>query len=321
MTADPAPQGISLRVSVTDRCQLRCRYCMPPEGVPLGGKDDILTYEEIVEVVGCLRQEFGLAKVRITGGEPLVRAGIEQLVAALAGLRIPDLALTTNGLRLAELAPALKRAGLHRVNVSLDSLSPSTYRRMARSGEPRDVRAGIDAALQAGLAPMKLNAVVMRGFNDTEVVDLLEFAIARNCELRFIELMPIGPGAGLFHDHFVSSADVRRRLSSCFELHHIGMEAGSSAQRYRAVGISGRQGMVGFISSCSLPFCGECSRVRLTADGRLIGCLARDGGVSVRDALRGGDKAAIGRVARQVVRGKTPDRIFEQSMAMAAIGG
>ena len=321
MIAIPTSRGLSLRVSVTDRCQLRCRYCMPPEGVPLRGRDEILSYEEIVALVACFRDEFGLTKVRITGGEPLVRTGIERLVGMLADLDIPDLALTTNGLRLAEMAPALKRAGLHRVNVSLDSLSPDAFRRLTGGGELHTVLHGIAAAQDAGLIPLKLNTVVIRGFNEEETVDLVEFAIQRNCEVRFTELMPIGPGAKLFSEGFISSMDVRQKLSSHFTLHPLGAEIGTSARRYGVVNAEGKRGTVGFISSCSAPFCGECARLRLTADGRLIGCLARNGGIGVREMLRAGDRQSITDVVRRVLEGKTADRVFEQGMAMASIGG
>ena len=321
MIAAAAPRGLSLRVSVTDRCQLRCRYCMPPEGVPLCGRDEILSYEDIGALVACLQAEFGLTKVRITGGEPLVRPGIERLVGMLADLGIPDLALTTNGLRLAELAPVLKRAGLRRVNVSLDSLSPDTFHRLTGGGELQAVLEGIAAALAAGLLPLKLNTVVIRGINENEVQDLVEFGLQRNCEVRFIELMPIGPGALLFPDGFVSSEAVRQRLLSHFAFNPIGLEAGTSARRHGVVNAEGRRGAVGFISSCSAPFCGECSRLRVTADGRLIGCLARNGGIPVRAMLRAGDTASICHAVRHVLEGKTADRVFDQEMAMASIGG
>ena len=321
MIASPTSRGLSLRVSVTDRCQLRCRYCMPPEGVPLCGRDGILSYEEIITLVACLHDVFGLAKVRITGGEPLVRLGVERLIGLLADLGIADLALTTNGLRLAEMAPALKRAGLHRVNVSLDSLSPGTFRQLTEGGHLQTVLEGIDAALDAGLTPLKLNTVVIRGVNEAEVGRLLGFAIEKRCELRFIELMPIGPGAGMFADGFVSSAVVRERLSSEFALQPLAAATGASARRYGAVDAWGRRGTVGFISSCSAPFCGECSRLRVTADGRLIGCLARNDGIPVRELLRAGNMPAIVQAARRVLEGKTADRAFEQELAMASIGG
>ena len=321
MSDIPTLRGLSLRVSVTDRCQLRCQYCMPTEGVSLCGKDEILSYEEITALVACLQAEFGLTKVRITGGEPLVRPEIDQLVGLLAALGIPDLALTTNGLRLAEMAPLLKRAGLHRVNVSLDSLSPETFRRLTGGEDLQGVLDGIDAARAVGLLPLKLNTVVIRGINVTEVPALVEFGIQKQCEIRFIELMPIGPGAQLFSGGFVSSEAVRQGLSSHFGLSPLETDAGTSARRYRVVNAKGQRGVVGFISSCSAPFCSECSRLRVTADGRLIGCLARDGGVPVRAMLRAGDQPSIAAVVRRVLEGKTADRAFEQKRAMSSIGG
>jgi cyclic pyranopterin phosphate synthase len=294
---------------------------MPSEGVPLCGRDEILSYEEIVALVACLQAEIGLTKVRITGGEPLVRAGVERLVGLLADLGIADLALTTNGLRLAEQASVLKRAGLRRVNISLDSLSPETFRRLTGGGELQPVLDGIDAALDAGLVPLKLNTVVIRGINENEVQDLVEFGLQKNCEVRFIELMPIGPGARLFPDGFVSSEDVRQRLLPDFAFNPVFSAAGTSARCYVVTDAQGRRGTVGFISSCSAPFCGDCSRLRVTSDGRLIGCLARNGGVPIRAMLRTGDTASICHAVRHVLEGKTSDRDFEQGMAMASIGG
>lgn len=321
MIATPLPQGLALRLSVTDRCQLRCRYCMPEEGVPLGSRAEILSYEEIARLTAWLRDEFGLARVRITGGEPLIRQGIEQLVAMLAGLGVEDLALTTNGLRLPEMARALRQAGLKRVNVSLDTLSPATFRSLAGTGDLQSVLDGIDAAQDAGLLPVKLNTVVIRGVNDREVSRILAFALERNCEARFIELMPIGPGASLFAGGFVSSDAVLEILSRDFALVPAVTPAGTSARRYHVTDAQGRRGAAGFISSCSAPFCDGCTRLRATADGRLIGCLARDGGISIREWLRSGNRQGVVDAARHVLMGKTADRVFEQGLAMASIGG
>lgn len=321
MTAAPTPPGLILRISVTDRCQLRCRYCMPPEGITPCGRDEILSYEEIAALVGCLQADFGVATVRITGGEPLARAGLERLIGMLADLSVPDLALTTNGLRLAELAPALKAAGLNRVNVSLDSLSPETFRRMTRGGDLQATLAGIAAAKQNGLFPLKLNTVAIREINDTELCDIVAFAIREGCEARFIELMPIGPGAELFREGFLPSEEVREILSVHFTLEPLGASRGSSARRYTVVDRDGNRGTVGLIASCSDPFCGECARLRVTADGRLIGCLARNGGISVRDRLRAGSLASVPEAVRCVLTAKRADRTFAQPKTMASIGG
>jgi cyclic pyranopterin phosphate synthase len=294
---------------------------MPAEGVPLCGRDEILSYEEIAALVACLRDEFGLSKVRVTGGEPLVRPNVERLIGMLSDLGVTDIALTTNGVRLAEMAAALKGAGLHRVNVSLDSLSPDTFRRLTRGGDLRATLSGIAAAVTHGLRPLKLNTVVIRGVNDAELPDLVAFAFREHCEIRFIELMPIGPGAGLYPDGFMSSTAVREALSGYFALEPALPEYGSSARRYGVTDASGRRGTVGFISSCSEPFCAECARLRVTADGRLIGCLARNGGISVREMLRAGDTEAVCDAARAVLGAKRVDRLFAQGMAMASIGG
>lgn len=321
MIATPSPQGLALRVSVTDRCQLRCRYCMPPEGVAPCNRAEILTYEEIASLAACLQNEFGLSKVHITGGEPLLRPGIESLIGMLAALDIPDIALTTNGLRLAELAPALKGAGLDRVNVSLDSLSPDTYRHLTRGGDLTAVLAGIASARVEGLRPLKLNTVTIRGVNDKELHALVAFAIQAECDIRFIELMPIGHGAVLFQDGFMPSEEVRAALASQFALVPVAPVYGSSSRTYRVTDAAGRCGTVGFISSCSNPFCGECRRLRITADGRLVGCLARSEGESIRARLHAGDTHSICDAVREALTGKRRDRFFSQHMAMASIGG
>ncbi len=312
---------LQLRVSVTDRCQLRCRYCMPSGGVPLGDGQGILSYEDITALVTCLDEAFGVDKVRLTGGEPLARPGLERLVGMLADHGIPDLALTTNGLQLTTMASRLKQAGLRRVNVSLDSLSADTFRHLTGGGDLTAVLNGIDAALAAGLRPLRLNTVVIRGVNDYEIADLTAFGLRTGCEVRFIELMPIGPGAALFENGFIDSDTVHRRLTTHFRLTPLTWDPAASARRHGVTDATGQQGIVGFISSCSAPFCAGCTRLRVTADGRLIGCLARDSGVSVRDRLQAGDTAAITRAACGVLAGKTAERVFEQEMAMAAIGG
>lgn len=321
MIADSAPPGLALRISVTDRCQLRCRYCMPPGGRPLGERKDVLAYEEIASLARFLRDEFGLAKIRLTGGEPLVRPDLERLVAMLAELGVPDLAMTTNGLRLADKAAALKRAGLKRVNVSLDTLSPVAFRQLTGSGDVQRVLDGIAAARAAGLSPIKLNSVVIRGFNDTQLKTLLTFAMQAGCEQRFIELMPIGPGASLHRQGAVSTADMRQRLAEHFTLTPLAHKPGVSATRYAVVNAAGLSGTVGFISSCTAPFCGECTRLRVTATGRLIGCLARDGGIPVRGMLRHRDMRGIADAVRQAMGCKRTDQAFAQAMDMASIGG
>jgi len=314
--------GLSLRISVTDRCQLRCRYCMPSDGVSKCQHEDILRFEEIVRFVGCLQQHFDIRKVRLTGGDPLVRKGIEDLIGMLSELGIPDLAVTTNGQRLGPMAGRLRSAGLHRVNVSFDSLNPDVFRGLTREGDVQKTRDGIDAALSEGLSPVKLNMVVLRGINEQEVGELLSFAIDRGCELRYLELMPIGYATHLFEDAFESSEAVRTRLAAGFRLDALPAEPGAAARRFRVTRLSdGASGVAGFISPCSDPFCGGCERLRLTSDGHLIGCLAREGGLDIRACLAEGDGDALVSAVEQVMQHKRQDGCFAQAVPMVAIGG
>jgi len=256
----------------------------------------MLQEAEIVRFVRVARSALGVAKVRLTGGEPLIRREIVELVTALSRLAIPDLALTTNGQRLAPLARALRAAGLHRINISLDSLDAGTFAQLSQGGELAPTLAGIEAACAAGLSPVRLNAVVLRGLNDDEAPALLSFALERGCELRFIELMPSGLAAADYARWFVSSAELRRRLSQSFALVPTPHETGTSSRRFRATGTGGR-GFVGFISPASHPFCTECRRLRLTADGRLLGCLGRRDHVRLLGLLRATDVGADERIA------------------------
>jgi len=294
---------------------------MPTDGVTTCSHDDIMTFEEIVAFMEQLQRSFDVTKVRLTGGDPLARKGIVSLVSELSKLEIPDLAMTTNAQQLSARAAELHDAGLSRVNISLDSLNPVTFRQITCGGEVSRTLDGIQVALQAGLNPLKLNMVVMRGINDDEVCEVLSFAMERGCELRFLELMPIGYGAELFDDAFISSKSVRTRLSSQFDLEPLHVECGSSAKLYLARTKDGLRGVVGFISPCSEPFCSGCTRLRLTADGRLLGCLAREEGLPIRRLLADADGAALSAAVRRSLQGKRSDQHFEQPAVMAAIGG
>lgn len=274
-----------LRISVTDRCSFRCIYCMPRGGVSLIPRRDLLTYEEVCAVVGAAA-ELGINKVRISGGEPLVRANLTHLVRLLS--RVPgidDLSLTTNGLRLGELAVSLKEAGLRRVNVSLDSLRSSRFAGITGSDGLGTVLDGIRAAQRAGLEPVKINMVVMRGINDDEAADFVERGEQEGWHVRFIELMPFGGpvGEGL---RFVPASEVRERLAPLGPLEACYPEAGSGPARYYR--IKGSASTIGFISPVSDHFCSGCNRLRLTADGRLLPCLLSDREVDLRAALRKG---------------------------------
>ena len=324
MIAENQPQPVTLRVSVTDRCQLRCRYCMPAEGVPLVDHRDVLAIEEILEFVGFLRRRVGLSKVRVTGGEPLVRRGVGRLVAGLAAEGVPDVALTTNGFRLPELALSLRQAGLRRVNISLDTLDPATFRRLTRGGDVHQAVAGIEAALRAGIAPVKLNMVVLRGVNEAHVVEVARFGLERGCEVRFLELMPIGVAADRYREWFVGSDETRGRLAEAFGLEPMPAEPGASSRRFWARDDAGADGVVGFISPCTDPFCEGCRRLRLTATGRLLGCLAQADGTDVRSVLRGDGSGRDRRLLEAVDEAlavKRRGRRFADQDLMAGIGG
>jgi cyclic pyranopterin phosphate synthase len=277
----------SLRVSVTDRCNMRCRYCMPEEEYVWLPRTSILTFEEIARLTAVFAG-LGAGKVRLTGGEPLLRhdlPGLVAMVAAIPGVR--DLALTTNGILLSRYAEDLRRAGLHRVTVSLDTLNPGRMLEFARSDRHPDVLDGIRSAVAAGYRSVKINSVIVRGFNDDEVTDLLEFARASGVEARFIEYMDVGGATQWSRDQVVSQAElldiVRRRFGPVEPL-PAADRAGAPAERFRlADGTT-----FGIIASTTAPFCRDCDRSRLTADGTWFLCLYAGVGINLRDALRSG---------------------------------
>jgi cyclic pyranopterin phosphate synthase len=287
-----------LRISVTDRCDLRCIYCMPEAGVTLVRPADLLTYEEI-EAVARAAMEAGFRRFRVTGGEPLVRRGVVGLVEKLARLGPEDLALTTNGLHLGEMADALKAAGLRRVTVSLDTLRKARFETISRRTGFERIFAGIEAARRAGLSPVKVNTVVIRGVNDDEVADFVRFAERENVEVRFIELMPT---SGLSPECkelgswrpalFVKGAEIRERIVEVFGALEVISGADGVAKVYHLK--SGAR--IGFITPLSDPFCRGCKRLRLSADGRLRLCLFDKEGIDMRKALRQG-RAGIDAIA------------------------
>jgi cyclic pyranopterin phosphate synthase len=297
---------------------------MPPEGIPLCRHEDILTYEEIVRFVEYLQTEFGVGKVRITGGDPLIRRDVVQLVRMLAGLNVPDLALTTNGQLLEEHAGSLKQAGLNRVNVSLDSLVPETFSRLSGGGSLERTLRGIRAARDCGLSPVKLNMLVLKGMNDGEISDLVTFALEQGCDVRFLELMPLGVAAERFDPWYVSSKAVKSRLSGSFNLEPLPARGGDTARNFRVNDSTGREATVGFISSCSVPFCAGCRRLRLTADGHLIGCLGRDARVSIKPFLRTGSSdgmKALRPLIEQALAEKNLAHRFKPARLLGAVGG
>ena len=274
-----------LRISVTDRCNLRCIYCMPVEGVPLMLHRDILSYEEIYTIVEAAA-ELGINKVRVTGGEPLVRAGLPELIRMLVRIdTIDDISLTTNGILLARYAAELKSAGLQRVNISLDSLKPDKFKHIARGGELSEVLKGIEIAKSVGLEPVKINMVVMSGINDDELLDFAAKTIGEGWHVRFIERMPFA-GRDTAASQFVSVSDMRQRLESLGELEPCLVSAGNGPAKYFRLPDAG--GTIGFITPVSEHFCFHCNRLRLTADGKLRPCLLSDEEIDLRQPLRSG---------------------------------
>ena len=274
-----------LRISVTDRCNLRCFYCMPDGGVQMLSHADVLTYEEIIAVINAAT-ELGVNKVRLTGGEPLVRLGLAELVRQIAAIKaINDISLTTNGILLERYARELKEAGLHRVNVSLDSLKPERFRQITRCGDLDATLRGIEAAHAAGLHPVKINNVVMAGINDDELVDFARKTIEDGWNVRFIEYMPVATNPDA-NSQFVSVADMRKRIEALGELSPFRVDVGSGPAKYFK--LPGANGSIGFITPVTEHFCYQCNRLRLTADGKLMPCLLRDTEIDIREPLRNG---------------------------------
>ncbi len=277
-----------LRISVTDKCNLRCIYCMPEEGIPSKDHHDILRFEEILQIVR-VGVALGVQKVRLTGGEPLVRKGLVDFVgelAAIPGLR--QIALTTNGTLLAPVADQLRRNGLGRVNISLDTLRDSLYQRVTRRGNIQAVWAGVEAALEAGLQPVKLNVVAIRGVNDDEILEFAELTIRRPLHVRFIELMPIGESDSWWSQGYISAFDLKTTIERGISpLAPVEEEMGFGPAVNFA--LPSAQGTIGFISAISNHFCNRCNRVRLTADGKLRPCLQDSGEIDLRPGLASED--------------------------------
>jgi len=284
-----------LRISVTDRCNLRCDYCMPEDGLTWLPRSELLTFEEVERVAGILVDRLGIRSIRLTGGEPTLRAGLPDLVARLARLDV-DLSLTTNGTTLDRLAAPLVAAGLRRVNVSLDTLRRDRFEDITRRDDLDRVLAGIDAALAVGLDPVKLNAVVMRGVNDDEVVDLARFGRERGVAVRFIEFMPLDASGRWDRDAVVSQDEIVAAVDAAFPLEPARRgSAPATVWRYR----DGR-GEVGVVPSVTRAFCDDCDRVRLTAEGAFRTCLFATSETDLRSLLRGGASDEV--VAEAVVR-------------------
>jgi cyclic pyranopterin phosphate synthase len=282
---DPFARRVNdLRISITDRCNFRCTYCMPEEGMQWLPREELLTYEEIARVARVCVERFGFDGIRLTGGEPLVRAHVTRLVRMLSPLGV-DLALTTNGVKLPELAHELAAAGLRRINVSLDTLARDRFLALTKRDELDRVLAGIDAARDAGLDPVKVNAVVMRGINDDEIVDLARFGRERRVGMRFIEFMPLDAQGEWSDDKVVPAGEILERISEVFPL--VGMHGPhvEPAERYA---YRDGAGDIGVIASVTQPFCENCDRVRLTAEGQFRTCLFALDETDLRAELRAG---------------------------------
>jgi GTP 3',8-cyclase len=317
-----------LRVSLTDRCNLRCTYCMPAEGLDWLPKPELLTDDEMVRLIGLAVTRLGITEVRFTGGEPLLRRGVTSIVGRVAALRPrPEISLTTNGIGLARLAAPLRAAGLDRINVSLDTLTPEVFVRLARRDRLADVLAGLEAADAAGLTPVKVNAVLMRGVNDHEAVPLLRFCLERGYQLRFIEQMPLDAQHGWRRADMVTADEILACLSMEFVLKPDDPADRGSAPA-EAFLVDGGPQRVGIIGSVTRPFCGACDRIRLTADGQLRNCLFARTENDLRTPLRAG--ASDEELTAQwvaCVRAKLPGHgindpgFLQPSRPMSAIGG
>ncbi len=295
---DPFGRTIrDLRISVTDRCNFRCTYCMPEEGMQWVPRSEVLTFEEFERLGRIFVERFEVDGLRLTGGEPTVRAHLPVLVAKLAGLRVPstsssplagrkpDLAITTNGATFRLLAHELHEAGLDRVNISLDTLQRDKFERMTRRDELVRVLDGIEAAKEAGFSPVKINAVIERGVNDDEILDLARFGRDHDVEVRFIEFMPLDATGHWMHDKVVSQDEIVATIAAEFPLEQVPARGAAPADRWRY--LDGK-GLVGVIPTVTKPFCGDCDRVRLTADGQFRTCLFATSEFDLRALMRSG---------------------------------
>jgi cyclic pyranopterin phosphate synthase len=318
-----------LRVSLTDRCNFRCFYCLPHGEPPIAPKEQMLSYEEI-EYVCEIFVELGIEKIRLTGGEPMMRRNIETIIGKLAKLKskgLLDLALTTNGYFLPDRAQGLKDAGLDRITISLDSLKRDVFKQMTGVDVLDRVLQGIEAAKKAGLTPIKINAVVVRGHNEDEVADFAAFAREHDVKMRFIEFMPLDSGHEWSRDDVVSGREIRASINERFPLVPLDVYRGSeTASRYRFA--DGAPGEIGIIAPVSEPFCGACSRIRLTADGQIRTCLFSTIEHSLRDVVRAGaSRAEIVDFIESVVMKKEPRHFINDpgfvapSRSMSFIGG
>ncbi|WP_256843055.1 GTP 3',8-cyclase MoaA [Ornithinimicrobium cryptoxanthini] len=312
-----------LRISLTDRCSLRCTYCMPEQGLPWLAKPTLLTTEELIHLAR-IAVGLGIDEVRLTGGEPLLRRDVVDVVAGISALGV-EVSMTTNGLGLDKMAPSLVEAGLTRVNISLDTLDRETFRTLARRDRLDDTLKGIEAAAAAGLKPVKINTVLMRDINDHESPDLLRFALDHGYQLRFIEQMPLDAGHTWRRDNMVTGEEVLARLREHFELEPVQDRGSAPAERFL---VNGGPETVGVIASVTMPFCGACDRVRLTADGQVRNCLFANTEADLRTPLReGASDEELATLVRACITAKLPGHgindpgFLQPGRPMSAIGG
>lgn len=308
-----------MRISVTDKCNNRCKYCMPPEGVEDLGHNRILKFEEIERIVSAAAS-LGITKYRLTGGEPLVRKGIVGLVKKLSEIQgVEEIGMTTNGLLLAQYAEDLKKAGLNRVNISIDSLRHTRYKNITRGGDLDQVTAGINAAVKAGLTPVKLNVVAMRGFNDDEIMDFVQLTYQHDYEIRFIELMPIGTALKDCEYGYISCEELKEKMPALRPV-----DNGSGvAELFKYPGAKGKIGFITPISSC---FCEECNKLRLTSDGKIKTCLHSGQEIDLKVALDENTEDALVAMIQEAIEGKEKKHLLGEggepiAREMNKIGG
>ena len=314
-----------LRISVTDRCNLRCVYCMPENGVDLLKHQDMMSFEEIYNLVLAL-VPAGIKKIRLTGGEPLVRNGIEDLIRMLRSIpEIEDITLTTNGILLEEMAEGLKAAGLSRINVSLDSLNESRFKQITRWGSLEKVLKGIDKAIETGLKPVKINVVAIKGFNDDEFINFVEYAYKKEVQVRFIELMPIGESDDEAILKHYPIANIKDLIETKYQLEETSnIRTNGPAENYKIIG---GKGSVGFIGALSHKFCSTCNRLRLTADGKIRPCLYIDKEYDILKLIReGASPDELKSFVEEIILGKPEGHNMEegwgnQRRKMSQIGG
>lgn len=328
MLQDPSGRRIDyLRISVTDRCNLRCIYCMPSQGIKLIEYKEILRYEEIIRIVR-IASLLGVRKVRLTGGEPLRRRDITFLIKGISSIDgIEEIGLTTNGVLLKKYALSLKEAGLTRINISLDSLDPSRYREITGGGDIETVLSGIEEAERTGLTPISINMVPVRGINDEEIEDFARLTLEKPYRIRFIEFMPIGAKEFWSPERYIPEEEIRKRLETLGRLEPASVNTGGPARYWK---LPGAKGLIGFISALSNHFCSECNRLRITSDGKIRPCLFSETEIDLKPVLRGGgDDQELMRILSLAVQckpsghGLSPDaRAFNSVLRpMSKIGG